>query len=299
MLENEEKDKLCLEKYKELDDYPTMIDWVDHWAKEKSDELALIEYNTGEEVTWKEFKKMTKVFAAKLLDMGIEKGDVVATTLVLLKEHVYLIYACYRIGAIVAPLDPRLKEREIEKCFEQMQPKAYFSLGKTEVNDFRVNIKAMIEKFGAENGGPCKYFIQFDEEPEGVVDGAIHISAFAEELKKAYIKSMLTFHFKLRSAQKMVERRDPILIIFTTGSTGSPKPALLCSENILIQNIGLAVGFEIREGERMLINLPPSHVGCITEQLGTTIYGGGTSVLLHLFKPDDSLDAIQKYNVNI
>ncbi len=294
-----EKDKKCLELYKELDDYPTMIDYVDRWAKEKKDEIALYEYNKDEEVTWKEFKKMTKVFAAKLLDMGVEKGDVVATTLVLLKEHVYLIYACYRIGAIIAPLDPRLKEKEIDRCFEKMQPKVYFSLGKTEVNDFRPNIEAMIKKYGAQNGGPCEYFIQFDEEPESVVDGGIHISAFADELKSAYIKSMLTFHWKLRAAQNLVKREDPILIIFTTGSTGYPKPALLSSENILIQNIGLAVGFEIKEGDKMLVNLPPSHVGCITEQLATTIFAGCPSILLHLFTPEDSLKAIEKYKATL
>ena len=41
----------------------------------------------------------------------------------------------------------------------------------------------------------------------------------------------------VRKARELVEKRDPCLIIFTTGSTGSPKPALLCHENILTQNI--------------------------------------------------------------
>ena len=292
-----QKDQKCLELAKELDTYPRMFDWVDRWARERPNELALIEYNTGEEVTWKEFSIKSKAFAAKLLKMGIGKGDVVATMLVLLKEHIYLMYACYRIGAIIAPLDPRLKTDEVDRCFQQMKPKAFFCLGRTEVTDFRLIISAMIERHGKTNGGSCEYFIQFQKEKDEIVSGAQSIVEFASDIKKIFIISLLTG--KVKRAQKKVSKRDPILIIFTTGSTGYPKPALLCSENILVQNIGLMVGFDMEADDKMLVNLPPSHVGCTTEQLATTIFAGGTSVILHIFKPDHSLDAIQKYRVTL
>nr|MDO8115186.1 class I adenylate-forming enzyme family protein [Candidatus Sigynarchaeota archaeon] len=115
-------------RYAEL--LPRLFDYVDKYAKETPEKLALIEYDTGEKVSWKTFALMTKVFAARLLSIGIKKGDVVASTLVLLKEHVYLMYACYRIGAIITPLDPRLKLAEVDACFQQAKPKAYFFLGK-------------------------------------------------------------------------------------------------------------------------------------------------------------------------
>lgn len=291
------KDKLCLERYKELDKYPRMFDWVDKYAKERPNDIALIEYNTGEEVTWKDFATKSKAFAAKLLSMDIQKGDVVATTLVLLKEHVYLMYACWRIGAICAPLDPRLKINEIDQCFQTMKPKAYFCLGNTPVTDFREIIKAMMEKHGKKNGGSVEHFIQFQKEVDEIVPGAIGITEFASDIKKIFIKAAITG--KVKRAQKKVGRQDPILIIFTTGSTGSPKSALISSENILIQNIGLVVAFDMMPADKMLVNLPPSHVGCVTEQLATTIYGGGVCVLLHMFNPEHSLDAIQKYKITV
>ena len=290
-----QKDQRCLDFNKELENYSRMFDWVDRWAKEKPKELALIEYNTGDEITWKDFATKSKAFAAKLLSLGIKKGDVVATMLVLLKEHVYLMYACYRIGAILAPLDPRLKSHEVDQCFQKMQPKAFFCLGNTPVTDFRSIITDMINKHGKSNGGSCEHFIQFQKEEDQIVDGAVGIVPFANDIKKIFIKSLITG--KVKKAQKQVTKKDPILIIFTTGSTGYPKPALLCSENILVQNIGLAVAFDMEAQDRMLVNLPPSHVGCTTEQLATTIFSGGTCVLLHVFKPDESLDAIQKYKV--
>ena len=51
------------------------------------------------------------------------------------------------------------------------------------------------------------------------------------------------------------------------------------------------MGFELDTSDRMLINLPPSHVGCTTEQLGTVLFGGGIAVILHIFDPKLSLEA--------
>jgi acyl-CoA synthetase (AMP-forming)/AMP-acid ligase II len=155
----------------------------------------------------------------------------------------------------------------------------------------------MIKKHGKANGGSCEHFIQFQKEADQIVEGAIGIVEFAKDIKKIFIKALITGSVK--TAQKRVTKRDPILIIFTTGSTGYPKPALICSENILMQNIGLVVAFDMEPNDLMLVNLPPSHVGCTTEQLASTIYVGGTSVILHIFKPDDSLDAIQKYKITL
>ncbi|QEE17935.1 class I adenylate-forming enzyme family protein [Promethearchaeum syntrophicum] len=286
-------DKECIERYDEMKKSKNkMFDWLDYWAKKKPNEIALIEYNTGAEITWKDFATKSKAFAAKLLSMGIGKGDVVATTLVLLKEHVYLMYACYRIGAIIAPLDPRLKVSEVDYCFSQMKPKAYLFLGPTPNADFSKIAAAMMEKYSEY----CKIWIQFTGEQ--AIQGAQLVKDFAIDIKKIYIIQGLLLG-KVKKAQKKVKSKDPCLIIFTTGSTGKPKPALLSHKAILVQNISLMVGFGMNESDRMIINLPPSHVGCTTEQLSTTIYGGGVSVLLHIYTPENSLDAVQKYKATL
>jgi acyl-CoA synthetase (AMP-forming)/AMP-acid ligase II len=73
----------------------------------------------------------------------------------------------------------------------------------------------------------------------------------------------------------------------------------MCHENILIQNIGLAVGFDFVEEDVSLVNLPPSHVGGLTEQLATSTFGGGGAVILHIFNPEMSLQAIEKEKITI
>ncbi len=279
----------CQRRYAEL--LPNLGDYVTKYAKERPNDLALIEVNTEETVSWKDFETKSNAFAAKLLALGLRKGDVVATSLPMLKEHVFLEYACFKIGIIFAPLDLRLKAEEVKRSFDKIRPKAYFFLGQTPVADFR----PMVREVMGHAGDYCRIWVQFQKEEDLIMEGAVGITAFAADIKKIFIKSLLTG--SVRRARKQVDKRDPCLIIFTTGSTGYPKPALLCHENILIQNIGLLVGFDMVPEDSMLVNLPPSHVGCQTEQLMTTIYGGGTSCLLHIFDPVKSLEAIQKHKI--
>ncbi|MFX1492456.1 MAG: class I adenylate-forming enzyme family protein [Promethearchaeota archaeon] len=285
------KDEEAKRQYEAL--LPRLFDYVDKHAAEKGNAWAIIEYDTGKEVNWTEFMMSSKAFAAKLLDIGLKKGDIVATSLPLLKEHIYLMYACYRIGVIFAPLDLRLKAQEIIRNFDKIHPKAYFFLGKTERIDFRPMIAEVMKK----HKKTTKFWVQFQPEEDLIMDGAVGISEFTKDITEVFMKSFSTG--VVEKAQDTVEKQDPCLIIFTTGSTGYPKAALLNHKNILVQNIGLAVGFDMLPEDVMCVNLPPSHVGCVTEQLATTIYKGGTSVILHIFDAEKTLDAIQKYKVTI
>jgi acyl-CoA synthetase (AMP-forming)/AMP-acid ligase II len=284
------RDQRCRELYDGL--LPNLADYVGHWARERPDATAIIEHATGETVSWKRFDAAVSAFAAKLLAIGLRRGDVVATSLPLLKEHVFLMFACYRIGAVLAPLDLRLKAKEVQYCFDRIEPAAYFFVGQTPVADFRPLVTEVMA-----SSPYVRRWVQFQKEPELVVKGATGITAFAADIKRKYVLAKLSG--SLRRAHRAVDRRDPCLIIFTTGSTGSPKPAVLCHENILVQNIGLAVAFAMDASDRMLVNLPPSHVGCATEQLATTVFGGGTCVILPIFDATSSLEAIAKHRVTV
>jgi len=88
-------------------------------------------------------------------------------------------------------------------------------------------------------------------------------------------------------------------VIFTTGSTGSPKPALLSHRGIACQCACLGESFGFGPGQRVLCNLPASHVGGQAEALMTCLYRGGVAVTLEVFDPVKSLDAIERYGVTL
>lgn len=266
-----------------------IADHVADHARRTPDGIALVEHPSGEAITWKALDRAASAFAAKLLSSGYRKGDVIATTLPAIKEHVYLLLACYRIGVILAPLDLRLRPAEIQAALEKLRPRGYFFAGAPAL------LPVLREVVGRTPS--VVHWVQFQKEPDHLLPGAIWVKDFTRDVKRRYLASLLTG--AVRRARARVGRRDPCLVIFTTGSTGSPKPALLCHESILTQNVGLRVGFDLRPGDRLLVNLPLSHVGGATEILGTCLYAGLTAVLLPFFDAEASLAAIARHRVTV
>ncbi len=271
---------------------------VAKWAREKPEALAFINADTKQEVTWDQFDKTTTALAMLLLQMGLQKGDFFATSLPYLTEHIYLEYACFKIGVVHVPLDLRLKGPEVIRSLSLIQAKGYAFLGQTPLADFRELGKAVMAHCPF-----VEHFIQFSP-PQETIEGAKNAFALAAEAQALAVEAAkdpagsaaLAAYMKATAA---VGADDGAQVIFTTGSTGYPKPALLSHRNITCQNMCLGAGFGMDENTRMLVNLPPSHVGGQAEQLMTTFFYGGTVVLLHIFDPAKSLQAIQDHKVTV
>ena len=109
---------------------------VAKWAKERPDHTAIIEFDTGREVTYRQFDERTTELALRLIELGYRPGDYLATLLPLTVEHIFLEYACFKIGVIHAPLDTRLKPDEVVRSLGLIQAKGLVMLGRTPAADF-------------------------------------------------------------------------------------------------------------------------------------------------------------------
>ncbi|MEW6674055.1 MAG: class I adenylate-forming enzyme family protein [Thermodesulfobacteriota bacterium] len=276
---------------------PLVNSYIEKWAGERPDSVAMVQHEDGREITYKKFLLLIDFFALKLLDMGIRKGDRVATQLVLLPEHLALMYACFKIGAIIAPLDVRLSENEVVRDINKIEARAFFFLGQTPVRDFRT-VGTAVQK-----GCPSvKQLVQFTAAPKpgDIIQGAVSISDLMNKPRLVWLKLTDIFTGRLKKAYQQVGTRTPALIIYTTGTTGEPKPAVLCHENIIVQNQILAGGIGFKGDGKdfsILVNLPPSHVGCVTETFMTTMYLGGKAVLLRIFDVKATLEAIERHKI--
>lgn len=260
---------------------------VSKWAKEKPDSFAIISADTGHGATWAELEAATLGLATHLFALGYKKGDCLVSALPVSTQHIILEYACFRIGVIFAPIDLRLSLPEMIRSIRQVRPKGFAFPGVTALGDFREVGRAI------ENECPfVNHRIQFSP-PEETIQGATAASDLFERASQ-----LMTGTEEHLSGE--VSENDAALIIFTTGSTGSPKPALLSHRNITCQNMCISQAFFGGDsGMKTLVNLPPSHVGFQTELLMGTFFGGGTAVLLGSFDPVRSLRAIQDYGVEI
>ena len=102
---------------------------VAKWARERPDQAAIIEFDTGREVTYRQFDDRTTALALRLIEWGYGPGDYLATLLPLTVEHIFLEYACFKIGVIHAPLDMRLKADEVVRSLELIQAKGIVIAG--------------------------------------------------------------------------------------------------------------------------------------------------------------------------
>jgi fatty-acyl-CoA synthase len=232
------------------------------WERQKPESLALIEH-PGRELSWRAFTLSSRRIAARLHALGLRRGDFLAVSLPFSIEHVLLEYGCFQSGVIHVPLDLRLPPAEIARSLEAVEARAYVSAAGASPGGVEFGIAAGVLKEWAE------------EEPERA------------DLEAAF------------RAAEAVSEFDAAQAIFTTGSTGTPKPALLSHRGITCQNMCLGAGFGFGEHTRLLVNLPASHVGGQAETLMTTLFCGGTAVLLPVFDAALSLEAVERHRVNL
>ena len=265
---------------------------VAKWAMAKPDATAMLSADGSRTLTYAEFDRHTTALADELLQLGFSKGDFLVTQLPLTVDHVLLEYACFKIGVIFAPLDLRLAPGEVVRVLHILQPHGFVCLGVAPPFDFRATWNAV-----KESGKSVEHLFAVSTE---AVPGTHALAEITEPARGAAEDVTSNVSAAFESATAKITPDDGALVIFTTGSTGSPKPALLSHRNITIQNMcmsGAIFGGDL--GLRTLVHLPPSHVGCQTEMMMSTLFGGGSVVLLDVFDPAKTMRAIQQHRVQI
>ena len=270
------------------------------WAKARPEALALLSEDGGRAVTWSEFDRVTTAMARELLRLGFAKGDFLVTLLPMSVDHVLLEYGCFKIGVIVAPLDLRLSSTEVIRALDILRPRGFAGLGVKAPFDFRALWLAV-----QTHCEWIRHFIVADSDDQipstrslaSIAEPARHVAADAIAETDADSGGKAGIASGIGSG---LAEDDGALVIFTTGSTGSPKPALLSHRNITVQNMCMCGAFFGGDrGSRILVNLPASHVGGQTEALMSILFGGGTAVLLEVFDASRSLRAITRHRVEM
>src|SRR3974390_1657906 len=94
--------------------YPngTILDYLAAAAREAPDHPALL--FKGSKISYGELARLSDAFAAALSVLGVTRGDRVATLLPNCPQFFVAEIAAWKLGAIVAPLNPIYTERELE-----------------------------------------------------------------------------------------------------------------------------------------------------------------------------------------
>lgn len=274
---------------------PLIHSCLDKWSGETPDKTALIQHENGRTVSYRQLNEMVDLFALRLLKLGIVKGERVAVMGLQSVHYIALQYACFKIGAVISPLDIKLKPQEVVRELCKITPALFILHGPACQHDFYEAGKAVL--------ADCPfirdvlyYYLNGDSVlPEGAQD-AKRLFAWDSLAELSADEELLRLRGEVYAG---IQESDPALIIFTTGTTGEPKPAVLQHQCIVAQmRIFLRASVMPWAELRRVCILPCSHVGGTTITVYSTLMGGGANIVLYRFHPVAALEAIEKWQGN-
>jgi fatty-acyl-CoA synthase len=213
-----------------------------------------------------DFALLVESGARVLLQAGIGKGDRVALLLGNCPAFLQLFFACARIGAVLVPLNHQLAAPELARIITDCTPTllAYGQLWAAAVKD----ILSLTTH-------PCNCL---------PLDGDDFPASFPPAGDS---------HFTGQQAWT-VEENDPLLLIYTSGTSGNLKGALLSHRNLLFGAVHSLLSYHFTAATRSLVVAPLFHIGALAASALPVFYAGGSLVLRSFDNPSEILHLIER-----
>ncbi|HRH85728.1 MAG TPA: AMP-binding protein [Rubrivivax sp.] len=232
---------------------------LQHWAQTTPDALALREKDLGvwSRVTWRQYHDTARRFALGLLHLGFRRGERLAIASEDTPEWMYADLATQAIGGVTVGIYPTNPWPELQYivhhsnsrfvvCGDQEQvDKVLDAMGKHEVGLPEVAKIIAVDMKGMRNY-PRDKLLSFDEVLEF---GDRHAAASPEQVR--------AFDDGIAATQP----DDTCMLVYTSGTTGPPKGAMLSHRNLLVTTDKLRRHFGL-DGTNMQVvcYLPLCHV---------------------------------------
>jgi fatty-acyl-CoA synthase len=210
-------------------------------------------------------------------ETGVQKGDRVAILARDGVEHLDSLYACGKLGAIHTALNWRLHWRELAGLVEQTTPKALLYS-----DDFR-GVVAELE--GATRDTPQAIASYLHIEGPGIPGSIAYDSALASSAETPVTCETL-------------EQEDIACLVFTGGTTGLPKGAMI-SHRQICWNVLNTVIHDLTHDDVYLCVFPLFHVGGLFTYMSSQVIFGNTSILTRQFDGAQVLRLIERERVTV
>ena len=251
----------------------------------------------GAETTYKKLGEQIDRVAESLRKLGVQHGDPVAIVLPNCPQHIVAFYAILRLGAIVVEHNPLYTPRELRHQFEDHGARVVLAWDAVvpSIQDFPADVlPAEIVAVDITKGMPRAMRLALTLPVPSIrtkraqlTKPAKGVRSFAELVKGRPISDRVP----------KPEQGDVAVIQYTSGTTGSPKGAMLSHRNML-SNAAMAQAWTptVTRGEGCVVYavLPMFHAYGLTLCLTYAMSMGARLVLFPKFDPDLVLKVIKK-----
>lgn len=222
----------------------------------------------GATVTYRAFAERVTKLANALRAAGVERGDRVAVMSFNHPAVLEYFFAVGLVGGICVLMNPRLTVPELEYILGDCSPKVVAH--GTQLADAASELATRIDDIrwvGIEGGGPGEEHEAFlasgsDEFPDVEVDAD-----------------------------------DVALIMYTSGTTGNPKGAMLTHSNLFHQYMQALIGQDLRQDDIHLVAAPLFHVAGLNTIAIPTFTLGGRLIIMRAVQPEEMLGIIARDRV--
>jgi fatty-acyl-CoA synthase len=220
------------------------------------------------------FAERVRRTAAALADLGVAPGDRVAWTGDNHPSALETLYACGQLGAIWVPVNARLASPEAEYVLR--------------------HAGASVVVHGRDLGGLADALRDRLEDVRSWVAAEPPLDGGADSLPY----EQLLADADPQPRDEPVTLDDPCLIMYTSGTTGRPKGAVLTHGNMTWNATNQLLGFDFDQNERTLALAPLFHIGGLNGTVNPTLLRGGCAVVVRRFDPARTLAVIEEQRVN-
>ncbi len=262
----------------------TIGDFLDRRANELPTQEAVVyscypEFGNALNIRWtyQEYRAQANAVAKGLLALGLHKGDHIAVCAANVPEWLLLNMAAAKTGLVLVTINPLLQAAEVEYILKQGDVQALFFMAQVRTYDHLSTIRALTTP-GARHGEvtshnlPLLRFVcLLGLPPSGLLDQEGWRPALLQEVIVAGTQISDT---TLNERQAEVTPLDPAMIMYTSGTTGSPKGAVLTHRGLLNNGQFSAQRWKLNPTDRYCTPMPFFHAGgCVSGILAALTAG--------------------------
>lgn len=250
----------------------TLIENMERGAREYPERIAYIFQDM--QVTYGELYQQAKNTAAYLTSRGIGKGDYVAMLLGNSPHFVISYYGVLLTGAAVVPINPIYTPKEIMYILHNSNARLAIAVAP---------LLPVLESIKHQLPNLCEVVL--------VGDGAA--SDWVTPFEK------MVAHSSEGWRGDALQADDLAVILYTSGTTGQPKGAMLTQRNMASNADAISAYLGVSGDDIFVTVLPMFHVFCMTVCMNAPIAVGATMLILPKFSPADVAKAIKQHQATV